>query len=179
MQTIDLTDQQFGRLKVLEKAGQLPIGKSKTLRNFWFCECACGTWTLTSTNNLRNGSTVSCGCHKAELAADYCKTEEHLSRIRTHGMSETSEYHTWKQMKQDHPHVAAWEDFQQFIFDIGQRPTPDHVLGRRDVREQHGPLNTYWRHKNDESNRRRHLELADDLGFDLGDILVTATAAAA
>ena len=52
----DLTGQRFGRLVVLEYAGQ--TGK----RSMWKCRCDCGNITVVRTSSLKSGNTKSCGC---------------------------------------------------------------------------------------------------------------------
>lgn len=56
MKTIDLTGQHFGRLTVLRRCEN--IGG----RVAWECQCECGNVCKTTTKNLRNGDTQSCGC---------------------------------------------------------------------------------------------------------------------
>lgn len=58
---IDLTGQRFGRLTVIKQA------ESKNNKSYWYCECDCGNKTTTTSYNLRNGHTKSCGCLKQEL----------------------------------------------------------------------------------------------------------------
>lgn len=73
----DLSGQRFGALIVLSRAGTR--GKSVT----WDCLCDCGTGTTVLGQNLKNGSTISCGCS---------------SHPRTHGMTRTRLYQTWASM---------------------------------------------------------------------------------
>jgi len=54
----DISGQRFGRLVVIRRAkvpGQSP-------HQFWECRCDCGNTTIANVNNLRNGTTRSCGC---------------------------------------------------------------------------------------------------------------------
>lgn len=57
--TADLIGKRFGSLVVAER-----------IEDKWRCECDCGGYTLTSTNKLKSGHTMSCGClkSKGELA---------------------------------------------------------------------------------------------------------------
>lgn len=57
---LDIKGKQFGKLKVLEYAGN---------KN-WLVECECGTRKLVRGANLRNGSTVSCGCLSYKATKD-------------------------------------------------------------------------------------------------------------
>lgn len=65
---IDLTGMRFGRLTVIERAGTYssysdPDKKYPT----WRCRCDCGAETIVVGNNLRYGSSRSCGCLLAEI----------------------------------------------------------------------------------------------------------------
>lgn len=55
---IDLTGQKYGMLTVLEEVPEMR--KSGSI--VWRCRCECGNETLVSSNALRTGGTVSCGC---------------------------------------------------------------------------------------------------------------------
>lgn len=54
---LDLTDQQFGKLTVIER-----IGTNKNGSALWLCECQCGNKVPASATLLRRGNIVSCGC---------------------------------------------------------------------------------------------------------------------
>lgn len=75
MRALDLTDQIFGKLRVIERA---PKRNDKYTR--WICICECGTLTEVRTDYLRNGHTTSCGCekdihfsHKVDMTKKYGK----------------------------------------------------------------------------------------------------------
>ena len=61
---IDLTGQKFGRLTVLHRA-EKPEGSHST-SSFWLCKCECGTEKIISSNVLRQGKAVSCGCYNRD-----------------------------------------------------------------------------------------------------------------
>lgn len=58
---IDLTGQKFGKWTVLKRAENGAAGATR-----WLCECECGTIKSVPGGNLRNGSSTSCGCDRAE-----------------------------------------------------------------------------------------------------------------
>lgn len=64
MPAVDLTNQKFGRLTVIEKS---PIRKSN--RVTWRCRCECGNEVLVITNHLTSGHTRSCGCLHSEITS--------------------------------------------------------------------------------------------------------------
>lgn len=85
----DLIGRRFGRLTVVgfERTHATPCG---TKRKMWRCKCECGKETVVAENNLKNGSTKSCGCWKHE------KLKEHNT---LHGDSNDRLYLIWKNMK--------------------------------------------------------------------------------
>ena len=82
MKPIDLTNQKFGKLKVLYR-----LKYSKTAHTYlWLCQCDCGNIIEVSGNNLRSGHTKSCGCLK-------------LEKQITHNLSKTRLYSIYNNMK--------------------------------------------------------------------------------
>ena len=82
----DMTGMVFGRLKVIEYAGE-----NKYNSALWKCECECGKIVIVNGSCLRNGDTKSCGCYSAD------KTRE---RQKIHGLSNTRIYSIWHNMLQ-------------------------------------------------------------------------------
>lgn len=77
---IDLIGQKYGMLTVIEEIPEKRICGSIA----WRCICECGNETIVSSNALRTGGTVSCGClasknemiirkHLEELGIDFIK----------------------------------------------------------------------------------------------------------
>lgn len=60
-QVIDETGKRYGRLLVIKR-----VKKEDNKNAYWLCKCECGNETIVAGNNLRNGSTKSCGCYKSE-----------------------------------------------------------------------------------------------------------------
>ena len=59
----DLTNQRFGKLKVLKRDLTKPQGKACFA--YWICQCDCGNICSVRGDHLRDGSTQSCGCLKS------------------------------------------------------------------------------------------------------------------
>lgn len=57
----DLTGRVVGRLTVIERAEDF-IRPNGLHRPRWLCRCECGNTTVVLGQNLKNGSTLSCGC---------------------------------------------------------------------------------------------------------------------
>lgn len=85
----DLTGEKYGKLTVVEFAGihENPCG---TKRRLWKCICDCGNEKVVQEANLKNGTTVSCGCHRLEMAKQ---------RLTKHNGANDRLYGIWKSMK--------------------------------------------------------------------------------
>ena len=83
MKYVDLTNQKFNRLTVLER------DQKKCNRVMWKCRCDCGNIISVSTNSLKSGNSKSCGCYKLESFTKIT-TKHHLSNTRI--------YNIWKDM---------------------------------------------------------------------------------
>ena len=57
----DLKGITFGRLVVIERAGNEEGGRAK-----WLVQCICGKNKVVSSRSLINGNATSCGCYKRE-----------------------------------------------------------------------------------------------------------------
>lgn len=77
---IDLTNQKFGRLTVLER----DKNRKTTGGSYWICQCECGTIKSVKSISLRNGDISSCGCYRQEQLrkAKYQKSEEEMLNKR-------------------------------------------------------------------------------------------------
>lgn len=69
---IDMIGKRFGKLKAIKYMG----------KKSWLCECDCGNKKIILGANLRNGSTLSCGC------INYSTTKEHLIEVSNKYYSE-------------------------------------------------------------------------------------------
>lgn len=157
---IDLEGQVFHRLTVLGIVGRI----ARLRVNIWLCRCQCGKLTQVRAQQLRTGSTKSCGCWNSDVTAQ---------RNTTHGMSHLSEYKIWEGMRKrcrsnpnrpnDFHNYAErgiticdrWDDFRLFLEDMGSRPTPKHSIERRDNDGNYEPDNCYWGNPIQQANNKR------------------------
>lgn len=63
---INLKDQVFGRLKVLEKDNSRKTNSG----SYWICECKCGNVKSIKSSSLRRGEIQSCGCFRNQRIAE-------------------------------------------------------------------------------------------------------------
>ena len=71
----DLTGREFGRLRVIRRAGSNKDGRAT-----WLCICECGEITIKTGKLLLNGHCRSCGC------GEY---ENRVNNVTSHRLSDT------------------------------------------------------------------------------------------
>lgn len=86
---LHLEGERYGKLVVVEEAEPIYSKTGKMIRR-WKCKCDCGNITIVRHGDLRNGSTVSCGCYNYEKE----------SAAKTHGYSRTKLGNVFEGMKQ-------------------------------------------------------------------------------
>ena len=159
-------DQRFGKLVCLEPRGQ-------DLRGcfLWSFKCDCGTVKVIRGNHVFHGKIVSCSCE----AAARCSRN-----FKSHGLTETDEYHSWCSMKgrchnpsnKKYPSYGGrgitlcdrWMDsFENFLADMGKRPTPRHSIDRINNDLGYSPENCRWATAKEQSlNTRRNVFIEFD-----------------
>ena len=99
---IDITGQEFGYWKVLEKGRTLiePRGRKVTL---WKCQCKCGEIRELRAGTLKSGNSLSCGCYKYETLK--AKSKEPIAskaeKIVSQYLSENSIYYEPQKIYKD------------------------------------------------------------------------------
>lgn len=141
---IDLEGLAFGRLKVLNLVGQTTKGQF-----LWSCICECGTYKPKVHGGvLRSGRTKSCGCYRDQKATG--KT--------THDMSRSVEYSAYMHARDRcrNPNSKGYKcygkrgiefrftSFEQFLEEVGLRPSLKHSINRIDKDGHYEPGNVEW-----------------------------------
>lgn len=161
MKPLDITGQLFGRLTAIRFIESKLIGSK--LHRIWECRCACGALVAIKISYLTSGDTQSCGCLSAEISK--------RGRRRRHSGSGTPEFNVWVGMKQrcGNPSNPAykdyggrgisvcrdWLEFENFLRDMGPRPSPNHSIERINNDKGYSADNCKWEVRVAQANNRR------------------------
>jgi hypothetical protein len=159
-QHIEMAGEWFGRWLVMSRSENNSHGRS-----MWLCRCNCGTERAVSGKDLRNGKSVSCGCIKIGLK------KKHGDAISG---CHAPEYDIWCGMRQrcENPNCNVykhyggrgikvcerWQDYPNFLADMGRRPSPDHSIDRYPNNDgDYEPSNCRWAMQSEQVGNRRFL----------------------
>ena len=139
---------------IIERAG----------RRLWACRCSCGKTCTVRQDSLQSGATRSCG----HLQIEYARTGD---GHRIHGATGTPMWQVWKNMhrrcsdmnSKDYVNYGGrgisvseeWSDFNTFLSDMGERPSDEHSLERRNNERGYCRDNCYWATKTEQNRNTR------------------------
>lgn len=170
--TLELGGLQFGRWTVVRpRLRRGPLGEV-----YWLCLCECGRKRYVKAASLQSGRSQSCGCLHREVVA-------------THGMTGTLTFKSWESVKQrclnpnapDYPRYGGrgikvcmrWQNsFENFLADMGERPSRDHSLDRIDTDGDYDPSNCRWATRSEQQSNKRPYRKVDILGQTFGTLTV-------
>lgn len=161
----DLSGRKFGRLTAIAMS-HIDDGAR------WLCQCECGKQCVIRGYALTGGVTNSCGCLRLERSNLALKTHGDASH-----KNRAPEYKIWAGMlaRCTNPnHISfkrygergitvceEWTSYENFIRDMGHRPSQGHSLERRDNYLGYSKGNCFWATASEQARNRRGNKVID------------------
>ena len=165
----DPTGRRYGFWTVLG-FGEKYQGRLMT----WLCRCECGTTRSIRPQALRGGTSHCCGC-----TTQFRVHPKHGGARQKSGRF--PEYNVWLNMRERcfRPTNSAyrnygargitvcerWKDsFENFLADMGPRPSPEHSLDRIDNEGDYTNENCRWTTRDIQNRNSRHNSMLEAFG---------------
>ena len=155
---VDLTGKSFGKTTVISRGPNTEESKPT-----WRCLCSCGNYHNSTSANLKQGKTKSCGCIRSTRTGNM---------HRTHSDSNSKEFSAWHGMKtrclnkkyhryKDHGGrgitiCSEWiNSYEKFLSHVGRAPSKNHSIDRINNEGNYEPGNVKWSTPKEQANNRR------------------------
>ncbi len=127
-----------------------------------YCKCICGKELKIRVSSLLDKTTKNCGClNKRNSTHNYAKHEDRspeytvwLNLRQRCSNPNNSEYHNYggRGIKV----CERWDSFDNFLKDMGFRPTKNHSINRSNNNGDYEPDNCFWSTKKEQDSNKRN-----------------------
>lgn len=171
----DHIGKKIARLLIVEYVGERKVESGRLRKvHLYRCACDCGNERIIKFYSLvKKQPTQSCGCLNLEKIKNISFK---------HGRQGTPVFNAWDSMKQRclNPRCRNWiyyggrgikvcdrwlKSFQNFLDDMGEKPSKEYSLDRIDVNGNYEPSNCKWATPIEQSNNRRTIKKYNCFGF--------------
>lgn len=167
----DYVGLKYGRLTIIKEGSCIKY--NRTIMRKVLCKCDCGNKKEIDLNSIKRGKSTSCGCFNKEFAKKN-HTKHGLAMIST-GIRHP-DYNIWTKLKgrclnpndKSYKHYGGrgikicdrWmHSFENFIEDLGWRPSQKYSIERIDYNKDYCPENCKWILKSEQTKNCRRVKL--------------------